>query len=38
MGEEEVNKLKSESSKSKWYSIITAVIVLIKTIVDILLH
>lgn len=35
MSEDELNKLKSESSKSKIYSIITAVIVLVRTIVDI---
>lgn len=38
MSDDEMNKLRNESSKSKWYSIITAVIVLVKTIVDILLH
>lgn len=38
MSDDEMNMLRNESSKSKWYSIITAVIVLVKTIVDILLH
>lgn len=38
MSEDEINKLKGESSKSKWYSIITAVIVLVKTIIDILMN
>lgn len=37
MSDEDLNKLKSHANQSKWYSIITAVIVLIKTIVDILM-
>lgn len=36
MSDDELKKLKSESKSSKWYSIITAVIVLIKTLVDII--
>lgn len=35
MSDEEKDKFTSESKKSKWYSIITAVIVLVRTIVDI---
>lgn len=35
MSDEEKSQVIKESSKSKWYSIITAIIVLVKTIVDI---
>lgn len=35
MSDEERSSVISESKKSKWYSIITAVIVLVKTLVEI---
>lgn len=35
MSDTEKSEVISESKKSKWYSIITAVIVLVKTIVEI---
>lgn len=35
---EDLSKLSSKVDKTKWYSIITAIIVLIQTIVDIVLR
>lgn len=37
MSEEEKTKVTSAASKAKWASIITAVITLIKTVIDILM-